>query len=258
MSKGVLIFAINSTFDYVAAATEAARRVKKYLDLPVTLVTEQPVDSKYFDQVILLKNNTSTARHIVTATGKMNVRWFNESQVRAYELSPYDQTLLMDADYFMFNDSLGKLFDTNLDFACWENVNDLAEMKTTPARLNTISIPMVWATVTYFTKGEFAKSVYGFMQVIKDNWDYYSYLYHFDNHNFRNDYALSIALQALSGYSTKNFNRIPGKLHTIFSEADVLSVTDDTVVFSKDNKVNKVINTNVHCINKLAMEKFYA
>ena len=118
---------------------------------------------------------------------------------------------------------------------------------------------MFWATVVYFKKCEFSEAVFSFMNVIKNNWEYYSILYHFMNHNFRNDYALSIALQALSGYSTKNFCRLPGRLQTFFSQIGIKSVSKNgEIVYFTGDQINKVINTNIHCMNKLALPLFYA
>lgn len=259
MSNGVLIFAINSTFDYVKSAEAAARRVKKYLNLPVTLVTNEHVDSKWFDSVVLIEKTAGTMRHYKTPEGGLSpVHWFNESRTLAYKLSPYDKTLLIDADYFMFNDSLKVMFDTGVEFSCWSNINDVASDITPQVRLSDISIPMQWATVIYFTKCELAEAVFTFMETIKENWEYYSLLYHFRNHNFRNDFALSIALQSMSGFSMNRFAALPGKLHTMFTDVAVTSVTDDTVVFSKYGNINKIVNTNLHCMNKHAMEYFYA
>lgn len=259
MSSGVVIFAINSSFDYVKSAEAAAMRVKKYLNLPITLVTNEQVSSPWFDNVVQIEKTAGTVRHYKTVSGDISpVQWFNESRTMAYQLSPYDKTLLIDADYFMFNDSLLQMFDSVVDFACWSNINDVASESTTQVRVSELSIPMQWATVIYFTKSKLAESIFSFMEIVKQNWEYYSMLYSFRSHNFRNDYALSIALQALSGYSTKNFNRLPGKLHTMFTDIEVTSVTDDTVVYSKYGSINKIVNTNIHCMNKHAMEKFYA
>lgn len=259
MTKGILIFAINSTFDYLSAAEFAAKQAKKYLHLPVTLVTNAPVTSTVFDTVITITDDSSTTRNVITSTGTSTTQWFNESRIRAYDLSPYDQTLLIDADFFMFNNSLAPIFDTDSEIACYNEINDVTSTYPSQIRLNEISIPMQWATVLYFKKCPLSKAVFDFMQLIKSEWKYYSILYHFRNHNFRNDFALSIALQVLTGYSTSNFNRLPGKLHSIFSDVDVISVNDNTeVVYAWNQQVNKITGTNIHCMNKTAMEKFYA
>lgn len=259
MSNGIVIFAINSSFDYVRSAEISARRAKKYLNLPVTLITNEPVVNECFDNVILIDKTVGTLRHFTMSDGALStVQWFNESRTLAYTLSPYDNTLLIDADYFMFNDSLGKMFSTGVEFSCWSDINDVASDITQQANVSDASIPMQWATVVYFKKCELAEAIFSFMETIKNNWDYYAKLYHFRSHNFRNDYALSIALQVLTGYSTSKFSKLPGKLHTMFTDTAVTSVTDSAVVFSKYGNTNKIINTNIHCMNKHAMEYFYA
>ena len=55
MSNGVLCFANNNgKINYILQAQELAKRVRKYLDLPTSIVTSTPcqVDESYFDKVI--------------------------------------------------------------------------------------------------------------------------------------------------------------------------------------------------------------
>ena len=257
-SSGVVIYAINSTFDYVSAARFAAKQVKKFLNLPVTLISNSHVEG--FDSVIHIEdNNNSVRQYRLSDTEIIEINWFNQSRTLAYNLSPYDKTLLIDADYFMFNDSLKIIFDTDSEFACFNDVNDISSLTDTKFRLSTASIPMQWATVIYFTKCDLAKSIFDFMEIIKNNWEYYSSLYNFNSKKYRNDFSLSIALQALTGYSTHNFNKLPGKLHTIFPMVSIKSVNTTTgeIVHFYKNELSKLINTNIHCINKQALTQFY-
>jgi hypothetical protein len=257
-NQGVVIYAFNSTFDYIASAAFAASQAKKHLGLPVTLVTNVPVELKEFDNVIVIPEEDKSVRQYRTPSGEiLTTAWLNKSRTTAYHYSPYNQTLLIDSDYFMFNHSLSTMFDTNVNFACFDKVNDIMGNVTPVIRLAESSIPMQWATVIYFTKCPFAKAVFTFMEKIKQEWEYYSILYGFNGSTFRNDFALSIALQALSGYSTKNFSCLPGKLTTIFNDTRVINVDGNKVVCG-NNEITYVINTNVHCMNKLDIDKFYA
>jgi hypothetical protein len=258
MSKGVVIYAYDSKYDYVSAARFAANQVHKYLDLPVTLITNEPTAG--FDNVIIQDIGESLNRIFQNSDGTVTeTQWHNSNRANVYDLSPYDQTLMIDADYFMFNDSLKHIFDTNSEFACFNEVNDLTDINPTKIRLSNISIPMQWATVVYFTKNKFAKAVFDFMQHIRLNWEYYSLLYSFRSDLFRNDFALSIALQTLSGYSTKIFDKLPGKLHSLFSNIDIQEVrANGEIVYAYHNKRSKIINTNVHIMNKDSLCKFYA
>jgi hypothetical protein len=256
-SKGVLIYAFNTTFDYVSAAIFAAKQVKQYLNLPVTLVTDSPIDSNVFDKIIILTDKETSDRMYRTHTGELiNIEWLNKNRVSAYDVSPYDKTLLIDADYFMFNSSLRPMFETDIEFACFNEINDVTGNEKNLIRISQTSIPMQWATVVYFTKCEFAKSVFNFMSHIKNNWDYYSLLYRFRSGTYRNDFSLSVAVQSLSGYTTK-IATLPGKLQTMFSTVDIVKVENNEVVFSHGSDINKIKDTNIHCMNKLSLEKFY-
>lgn len=259
MSKGVVIYAYNSTFDYVKSAEFAAKQVKKYLNLPVTLITDTDTGPDIFDTVINAPNNAAAASRAISTPDSQQVQftWKNQNRASVYDLSPYDQTLLIDADYFMFNDSLACVFDTDLEFACSDEIVDVGTMITVPTKLSSVSLQMCWATVVYFTKCDFSESVFAFMRLIRENWEFYAMLHHFDPELFRNDYALSIALHTLSGFD-RTYTRLPIKLHTIFTQTEIIEVRDSTVVFEAMSGINKITDTNLHVMNKTDWEKFYA
>lgn len=264
MSKGVLIFAFvteGNKVDYLEVANMAAGLVKKYLQLPVTIVTNKKDAIVSNAEIKVVDNETTHVRTMRGAGGKTyDINWNNSNRFDAYSLSPYDQTLMIDADYFVFSSNLNKLFDTSLEFACFNDAHDItgAGRLAHDTHLGVNSIAMQWATVVYFTKSKLAESVFSMMNTISNNYFYYSNLYNFRINMYRNDFALSIALQACTGYSNKLFNRIPGKLITASSDVEVHDVrtVDGNVemVFKwKDQnkeKVTKLSNTDIHLMNK--------
>lgn len=263
MSRGVLIFAYNSKLDYVSIATICAKLVKKHLNLPVALVTDKEnVDPTVFDYVIINNDKGSyRQRTFKYHDRKETIPWYNKNRSSAYDLSPFDQTLLIDADYLIFNNNLLSLFDTDLEFACYNKVYDLSgyEGLEKGARVGNPSIPMQWATVVYFTKCKLAEAVFDFMKLIKDNYGYYSLAYNFSTDLFRNDYTISIALQALTGYSQHNFTAIPGTLITANTGTEIAQVRPNgeivLVWFDKNNvkQTIKIKNTNIHIMNKTSI-----
>ena len=55
MTQGVLLFAQNNNeIDYVRIAVFAAERIKQYLNMPVSIVTNMIIDHSIFDQIISL------------------------------------------------------------------------------------------------------------------------------------------------------------------------------------------------------------
>ena len=107
--------------------------------------------------------------------------WHNQTRATVSDLSPYDQTLLIDADYFVFNPSLQAIFDTAVDFACYGSAQELGLANSLERAIGTNHIPMYWATVIYFRRSEFAQSVFEFMDYIRQHWEFYCLLYGFRN-----------------------------------------------------------------------------
>lgn len=254
MSKGVLIYAYNGAYDYVEIARVSAALAKKHLKLPVTLVTDRKVNYPEFDTVIVQSNNEPL--QLKYTDGKLQP-WHNQNRFTAYSVTPYEQTLLIDADYFIMNNRLASLFDTNIEFSCYGDANDVTNRKTLEKTIGHNSIPMQWATVIYFTKSSLANGVFDFIEYIKNHYEFYSLMYNFRADKFRNDYALSIALQTLTGYSSNNFANIPGNLDTVIEDTKIADVRDNNEVMilypasvTRDMKITKIKNISLHFIDK--------
>ena len=271
MSKGIVIFAYNTPkFNYIEMAAVAAYQASIEMLLPVTLITNNEISmailknnyEQYFSNIIVTNAQEEQHREFRFHDSIVKSVWYNKDRMSVYDLSPYDQTLLIDADYFMFNRDLAQIFDTSVDFACYDEVHDLTGQGRFNADryLGYSKIPMQWATVIYFTKSPVAKAIFDFMLHIKKNYAYYAALYAFDSGVYRNDYALSIALQTVAGYSKNNFCKLPGKLATLDSQVEILYVRpfDGIMYRYKDKKdsVGTISHTNVHVMNKSDMSSF--
>jgi hypothetical protein len=129
MSKGILVFAFNNShIDYISQAIEIAKRAKRHLNLPVTIVTDTEVQSLVFDKVILynLKSQNIKQYHNGSLSNK-GLTFKNDARIAAYDLSPYDETLVVDTDFLIADDKL-KL--------CFEQKNDFLNLKPTLSRTN--------------------------------------------------------------------------------------------------------------------------
>lgn len=253
MSKGCIIYAHNNgKYDYVHMASVAARLVKKHLGIPVTLITDQEYNNDVFDSIILQSLPDKIQKRNFDGTMQP---WYNQGRSTAYKLSPYDQTLLIDADYFIFNNKLGKLFSSDVDFACYDSTAELNGTSNLERRIGN-DILMQWATVIYFTKSNLARNVFDYIEHIREHYDAYTLLYCFRHTYFRNDYALSIAIQVCTGYSLHNFTRIPGKLYSLTPAVKIIDIrSDGTIVFSytdpkNNNKISYIKKENLHILDK--------
>jgi hypothetical protein len=227
MTKGILIFAFNSEqLDYLAMAAWAANNIHRHLNLPVAVVTDiTDIPEHYnFDRVVHTVAHEPTSRGFRDIDG--SVKWYNGNRVDAYALSPWDQTLVLDADYIVASDQLLTLFDIDQDFICHRMAYDItgAQPFTDVNWFGGHSMPMWWATVMMFRRSPTAKMIFSCMQMIKANWQHYRDIYKISESTYRNDYALSIALGIVNGH-TLNHAGIPWDLATLTS-AHVVELVD--------------------------------
>jgi hypothetical protein len=108
MTTGALIFAFNNEqTDYVAMAEWSARNIRRWLNIPTAIVTDvNPRDQRLrgFDQVISATASAGGTRWFEDY--QATVTWHNAGRTDAYTLSPWDQTLVLDADYVVASDQL--------------------------------------------------------------------------------------------------------------------------------------------------------
>jgi hypothetical protein len=215
MTQGVLIFAFNNEeTDYLAMAEWSAHNVRRHLNLPTSVVTNTEYTGSAFDHVIHADAKSGGTRYFEDYNS--TVTWHNAGRVDAYRLTPYDQTIVLDADYVVASNNLKRLLNASQDFLCHRIAFDLAG-QTDMRGLNTFGqydMPMWWATVMMFRKSNTAQYIFDSMQMVRDNWQHYRDLYNIDRATYRNDFALSIALGIVSGHTMK-VDEIPWALPSV-------------------------------------------
>jgi hypothetical protein len=242
MTQGALIFAYNNeTVDYVSMAAWSAGNIHRHLDIPVCLVTDKiDVDlEKYFDKIVLVDPPETQQRRYFRdykATGT----WFNTNRVNAYNLSPWDHTLLLDADYVVATDQLKTVLATDQDFLCHSHADDITGNLPFQgnATFGTYQMPMLWATVISFRRGRTSELTFGAMEMIRDNWQHYLELYQIDEQTYRNDFALSIAANIVEGH-TLSTPAIPWSLATVTPETKLSCLDQDTYRLDYQNLEQK-------------------
>ena len=226
MSKGVLFFAANNTdVDYVKIAVYAAKRVKKYLNVPVSIVTPDwrllydnyPDADTIFDKVITTPYDATAQRKRFfdgTIASKSLV-WRNLNRVTCFELTPYDETLVLDCDYIVNSNILSNVWGSPHDLMIHRGGYDLAQWRDVSSfdYINQYSVPFYWATAFYFKKNKTMLAFFRLIEQIKDNWEYYKCLHTIDSQMFRNDYAFSIAINMMNGGLDDTFAKpLPGTM----------------------------------------------
>jgi len=203
MTKGALIFAFNNeSIDYLSMAAWSAKNIHRHLGIPVCVVTDADSVPAVFDHVVRINRAPSSTLRSFSDLGQ-TVTWYNHDRVDAYAVSPWDQTLVLDADYVVASNFLLTPLQSNLDFFCFRSACDINNLDWSTNQLNRFGaykIPMSWATVMMFRRCEHARWIFAHMEMIRDNWSHFNDIYGLRRSFYRNDFALSIALSLVSGH----------------------------------------------------------
>ena len=260
MTTGAVIFAQGSgKINYIAIAERAAKQIHEYLDIPVTLITDQTVDNPVFDQVVTASAELGGQRHWPGTDFTTN--WYNIGRSRAFELSPYDTTLLLDADYWVYSDQLKLLLESSPSFQCHSTYIGLPLKHDRVCYFGKAHVPMWWATVVKFDRSERSQDIFTAWQMVEKNYHHYANLFGFDPNPFRNDYALSLALLLMSGNQQPTDVAIPWPLiniepgNQINLDQNCLTLTFDRVTAGelKSFKITAA-DTDIHVMDKKFLE----
>ena len=226
MSKGVVLFAHNNEkTDYYRMAVYTAGRVNRFLDLPVTIITDSETLSTSgapdytFDRTITIEADRSNSR------GKS--LWINKGRYQVYELSPYNETLVLDTDYMINSRALLNTFGQPSDFVCYQNSKFLFGEQPNEM-MNSQTLSIYWATVMRFSKSNRVRDVFKMIEMVQKNYEHYSNLHKFLPYQYRNDYALTIALRTVNGHLDNQQDAITGRLIHAGSNMTVERIDDVT------------------------------
>lgn len=276
MSKGVLTFARNnSQVDYLKQAIFLAKRVRKYLNLPTTVATDSvdylaeayPNYKEVFDTVIELDwtDTHSLKRYYDGSITQKRLEFKNDSRCLAFDISPYDETILLDTDFIIADDVLKNCFDQDLDFLIYKNAYDLANFRDYSEfdYVSDTSVDFYWATCVFFRKTDTNNIFFNLIKHIQENWSYYNSVYQINSVTYRNDHAFSIAIHIMNGYQPGNFaGRMPGKLFYTTDKDLIVELTDERFLFlvEKESHLGEYVpirfqNSSVHVMNKFSLER---
>jgi hypothetical protein len=266
MTRGAILFAFNSPdYDYVKMAEFTAKRVKHFLNLPCTLITDinsAPANlNNIFDQIITMDSDSSNQ-----IDGRT---WLNKGRYRCYELSPYDETLLLDVDYVVSSNKLNTVFDLMNDFMCHDTISYLMIEHDKKEHLNErLSLPILWATVIAFKKTNRVKQIFECLKMVQENYEHYANIHKFPIDTYRNDYGLTLAWRIVNGHSHINEDIIPWPLLHIHPKTRLHRTTLEkfdtgaTIIYDKylRGKLKKVYlqitDTDFHVIDKPDFMRF--
>ena len=274
MKKGVVLFAFNNIkIDYIKQAVYCAKRIKKYLNLPVQLITDNeehlvdkfPFYKKYID-IVTPSTAPSASRKtfydgIYANRGKLE--WKNSARDCAFNLTAFEKTLVLDTDLLISNDKLLTCFNTSEDFMIANDYNLVNEnTKINFDRISDKSVPMYWATIIYFTKSHTSKTLFDLVKHIKENYNYYRLVYNIVETKFRNDFAFSIAVHMMRGFVEDGHwpKPIPSDMWVSLDKDLLVDIKNDSIQLLAQRDWDYLLvalsDATVHVMNKFSLNNF--
>jgi hypothetical protein len=284
-SRGILIFAHNNhEIDYLTLAIVNSHLIQKNLGLSrsqITIVT----DSHSYDYVLTTRNKQfiHTAAEIVfkekdrefkqknirlykdTSHTIKKLSFYNADRCDAYDISPYDETILLDADYLVLSNNLNSCWGHNNELMMNYTYKDVMSDRTfrNLDRVSPLGITMYWATVVYFQKTELTQHFFNVVKHVKENIEYYKSLYRWPGSLYRNDYSFSIAGHTISGFIDRQIPELPVTLYKTFDVDDVHGVmgeNDLLMLVEKprspgDFTLQRWKDMDIHIMNKWALTR---
>jgi hypothetical protein len=251
MNKGILIFAHNSReIDYGLMSLIAGKLASKSLKVPVSLATDRETKfwlqksgkyelaEKVFDQIIEIDSPLGgNKRKIYDGDSFKIVPFENYSRADAWDITPYEHTLLIDSDFLIFSDNLNQYWEIDSDFLIASGVKDIYDQNRMGYNVRYVSDTgtyMFWATTVMFKKTPTSRTYFQLIDYIRKNYRYYSDLFRFDGRQYRNDRSFSVAKHILDGFETDFSYNLP----------DLLTVRDRDILHSvnNDGKICLLIN----------------
>ena len=275
----------NDEIDYLKLAVMNALLIQKNLGMTkdqIAIVTDEP-SMAWTSKDIGKRLINSACKHIIykekdrefkysnirlykdTNLSPKSLSFYNLDRCDAYELSPFDETIVIDADYLILSNKLNDCWGHNEDIMMNWHYEDIMTDRTFESldRVSPLGITMYWATVVYFKKCDYAETFFNFVKHVKDNREYYVDLYKIPGSIYRNDYSFSIAAHMLSGLKDKGLPQLPFPLYKSFDTDDLHSAEshDSMILFLEkvrspgDFVLTKWRNVDLHIMNKWAINR---
>jgi hypothetical protein len=128
--------------------------------------------------------------------------------------------------------------------------------------LHDLGIKMKWSTVIYFDKSDVAKTFFDLWEYIKDNYNYFKFLYKFPGTLYRTDYCVSIACHIMSNSNATDWHDFKDPMYFSDQKDEIYEFTEGTYsILANDQMENwKDIpvtwnGVDIHMMNKRAVDR---
>lgn len=249
MKRGIVIIAHNNReIDYALMSIISGGLAKKNLNLPVSLITDQSTvewmkesniltkAESVFENIILIKRPvTDNKRRLNDGQDSKTVSFINSTRSNIYDITPYDETLLIDSDFLIFSDRLNQYWEVLDSVLIGDSMNDIQGNRIgfLDKHVADVGVHLYWATTIMFKKNQESMMFFDLVKSIQENYDVFSDLFRFSPDQYRNDISFSVAKHIMDGFITDRSETLP----------PILTVQDkDLLCEIKNEKLYFIIN----------------
>jgi hypothetical protein len=266
MSQGFLLFAHNNSgINYGKMALWQAGRIQKYLAKPVSLVTDAKTLNflkthypqqlqDWIDRVIVNENTGLQTKRYIDS----NLEFHNLDRVSAFDLTPYDETIVIDTDILIQSNRFNKIWNyTNDLVVCKHSSNLYGETTREFQWVSDKGLEFFWATAVYFKKTEDTELFFNYCKYVKENYQWFRYVHELQSGPIRNDFVWSIAIHNLGGAANSNWvSKFPWNLLHSENDDSIIKIEKDSAVFLTPNGLCRISNQDIHILNKFNLMEY--
>ena len=277
MNNGVLLFANNNDqVDYVKQAIFLAKNIKKHMGCGVAIATDSPdyLNEQYKDHLVAVDHVIPIDWHVTQTNNykrfrdgtmsEKNLMWKNTNRSSAYDLTPFDQTIVLDTDVIINNDRYNACWDQPEVFLIDSKPVDVHGTRVDVSfdRISDKSVTFYWATSFFFRKSATTKIFFDTINHVKENYDFYRMIYQIIPTKLRNDFVFSIAIHIMNGFTAnKEWPKpMPARMFMTTDKDMLHEIKNNSYLFLLDKEthpgqytVNSIKDVNIHCMNKFSL-----
>jgi hypothetical protein len=243
MSKGCIILANDTNeFRYTKLAKLAAARVSKHLRIPVEIVSDE----------------VERDNHRVLKDSNNKLVWKNLNRTKIYDITPWQRTLVIDADYIVNSDTLTAHLAADFDFAMVRSMYNPMTGEPFKPMMGYSTIQQMWATVMIFNKSDIAAKIFAMADHVLEHYEYYAKVYCCPPRPLRNDYAFTIACHLMGGYGNGDFALRDFRMANCDFNTKVLEINEHDVLIAQNREqgkthIQRLKGMDVHLQNKVSL-----
>jgi len=218
-----------------------------------------------FEHIIEVERpKTDNTRRLYDGIENKVVPFVNANRSSAWDVTPYDRTLLIDSDFLIFSDRLSEYWNVEEDFLISKAMNDIVDTDRLGFHdryITDTGVHLFWATTIMFTKNSYSKSIFDMVDFVRSRYDYYGDLFRFSTRQYRNDISFSVAKHILDGFETNTTMSLPPVLTTLDKDS-LVDVSESgalrflvTPTLNSNYCLASVKDRDIHVMNKSSITR---